>query len=125
MPQNGPHWQARIADGSVSAGRRVWVVLALKTWAVSVAFGTASFFMADDDRTIRVDVTQSLLAQIDGPPPKSKNGYVERITRHRGLFAKIAAGKYDAGQYWPEVNVLVVRIDVDDLLRDREREISN
>jgi hypothetical protein len=100
-------------------------MLALKAWAVSVAFGTVSFFMADDDRTIRVDVSQALLAQIDGPLPKSKDGYVERIARHRGLFAKIAAGKYDAGQYRPEVNVLVVRIDVDDLLYDRGAKISN
>ena len=91
-------------------------MLALKAWAVSVAFGTVSFFMADNDRTIRVDVSQALLAQMDGPPLKSKSGYVERVTRHKRLFAQIAAGKYDAGEYLTEVNVLVVRIDVGDLL---------
>ena len=82
-------------------------MLALKAWAVSVAFGTVSF---------RVDVSQALLAQMDGPPLKSKSGYVERVTRHKRLFAQIAAGKYDAGEYLTEVNVLVVRIDVGDLL---------
>jgi hypothetical protein len=91
-------------------------MLALKVGAISVAFGTASFFMVDDDRTIRVDVSQALLAQIDGPPPKSKGEYAGRLARHRRLFARIAAGKYDAGQYQPEVNVLVVRIDADDIL---------
>ena len=90
-------------------------MLALKAWTVSTAFGSASFFMVDDDRTIRVDVSQALLAQIDGPPPKANNGYVERLRRHRRLFAQIAADKYDAGQYQPEVKVLVVRIDLDDL----------
>lgn len=67
-------------------------MLALKTRAVSVAFETVSFFMVEDDRTIRVDASQALLAQIDGPPPKTKNGYVERLTRHKRLFAQIAAG---------------------------------
>jgi hypothetical protein len=103
----------------------VWGMLALKAWTVNVAFEAVSFFMADGDRTIRVDVSQDLLAQIDGPPPKSKNGYVERITRHRRLFAHIAAGKYDEGQYEPEVNVLVVRITIEDLLYNRDAKISN
>ena len=96
--------------------RGVCEMLALKVGALSVAFGTVSFFMTEDDRTIRVDVSQALLAQIDGPPPKSKSDYAGRLAQYRHLFAQIAAGKYDAGQYQPEVNVLVVSIDADDLL---------
>lgn len=93
-------------------------MLALKAGAISVAFGTVSFFMADDDRTVRVDISQSLLAQIDGPPLPTKKGYAERVTRHRNLFAEIAAGKYDAGQYQTEVDVVVVCIGADDLRHD-------
>ena len=93
-------------------------MLALKAGTISVAFGSVSFFMVEDDRTIRVDVSQTLLAQIDGPPPKTKGEYAGRPARHREVFAQIAADKYADGQYQPEVNVLVVRIDADDILAD-------
>ena len=90
-------------------------MLTLKQQAVSIAFGTVSFFMADDNRTVRVDVSQDLLARIDGPPA-SKSGYVERLMRHQRQFAQIAAAKYDEGQYEAEVQVLVVRIEAHDLI---------
>lgn len=92
------------------------MALALQSRAVSVAFGVVSFFMADGDRTIRVDVCRDLLARIDGPPHNSRDGYIEQLMRHRRQFAQIAAAKYDEGQYEPEVKVFVVRIAVDDLL---------
>jgi hypothetical protein len=93
------------------------MVLALTSRTVSVAFGVVSFFMTDEKRTIRVDVSQDLLARLEGPPPPvSKAGYVEVLTRHRRRFAEIAAAKYDEGQYEPEVNVLVVLIAANDFL---------
>ena len=92
------------------------MVLALRTRSVSTAFGGVSFFMTDDDRTVRVDLSQELLARVAGPsPPKSKAGYVQCLLRHRQLFAHIAAAKYDEGQYQTEVNVSVVRITEQDL----------
>lgn len=90
------------------------MLLVLKTWATSVAFGTVSFFMADDDKTIRVDVAQDVLARTEGPPPVSKDEYVMRLIRYRRQFAQIAGVKYDDGQFEKEVNVLVVRITGDD-----------
>lgn len=91
------------------------MVLTLKTTAISVAFGTASFFMADDKRTVRVDVGKDLLARIEGTPPKSKSEFAERLARHKSEFARIAARKYSGGLYKAEVNVLVVRITEADL----------
>jgi hypothetical protein len=77
---------------------------------------TAVVFMADDDRGVRVDISREQLVRVGGPsPPKSKVGYVERLLRHRRLFAHIAAAKYDEGQYQTEVNVLIVRITEQDL----------
>ena len=90
--------------------------LALKSHTISIAFGTVSFFMADDDRTIRVDIGQDLLARVGGPPPATKDGYVKRLVRHQRQFAQIAALKYHRGLYEPEVRVLVVRITANDLL---------
>ena len=90
------------------------MALALSSHAAIVAFEVVSFFMADENKTIRVDVGRDLLAGIESPPPASKNAYIERLTRHRRLFAHIAARKYDEGDYHPEVQVLVVRITPDD-----------
>ena len=87
-----------------------------KSWAISVAFGTVSFFMADDDKTIRVDVPQDMLARTEGPPLASKREFVERMKLYRRHFAQIARVKYDDGQFEREINVLVVRITGDDLL---------
>jgi hypothetical protein len=70
--------------------------LNFKACGISVAFGTASFFMTDNQRTVRVDVCQRLL-------------------RYRARFAQIASAKYDEGQFASEVNVLVVRITAGDL----------
>jgi Protein of unknown function (DUF1488) len=83
--------------------------------AAIVAFGTVSFFMADDQRTVRVDVTQELLARIGNSPPKSQAGYIARLQRNRSLFEQIAAAKYDEGLFHHEVRVLVVRITEADL----------
>jgi len=90
--------------------------LVLKPRAVSVAFGTASFFMADDDKTIRVDVDQDLLARIESPAPTTRDAYKERLARHRREFSRIAVLKYRAGIYKPEVRVLVVSITANDLI---------
>jgi hypothetical protein len=95
---------------------RCGIALAVKSRAVSDAFGVVSFFMADEDRTVRVDVARDVLARVGDPPPNSKATYVERLLRNRRLFAQIAAAKYDEGQYSPEVKVLVVRITADDLI---------
>jgi hypothetical protein len=90
-------------------------VLTLKVCSVSVAFGTASFFMADNDRTVRVDVCQRLLASLEEPAPTTKAQYAKRLLRYRSRFAQIASAKYDEGQFDLEVNVLVVRISALDL----------
>ena len=90
--------------------------LVLKSRDISVAFGTASFFMAEDDKTIRVDVDQDVLARIEDPAPRTRDAYKERLTRHRRQFTRIAVLKYRAGFYKPEVRVLVVSITADDLV---------
>jgi len=90
--------------------------LVLKSRAISVAFGTASFFMTDDDKTVRVDVDQDVLTRIEPPAPKTRDAFKERLTRHRRQFTRIALLKYRAGYYKPEVKVLVVSITADDLM---------
>jgi hypothetical protein len=72
--------------------------------------------MADDEKIIRVDVDQGVLARIESPAPKTKNGYRERLIRHTRQLARIASLKYRAGIYRPEVRVLVVSITADDLI---------
>jgi len=90
-------------------------VLNVKMCGISVAFGTASFFMTDNDRTVRVDVCQRLLASLEEPALTSKAQYVHRLLRYRSRFAQIASAKYDEGRFDFEVNVRVVRITADDL----------
>jgi lysyl-tRNA synthetase class II len=89
--------------------------LNLKACGISVAFGTASFFMTDNERTVRVDVCQRLLASLEEPVPSSKAQYAKRLLRYRARFAQIASAKYDEGLFASEVNVLVVRITAGDL----------
>src|SRR5262245_25766678 len=89
--------------------------LSLKVCGISVAFGTASFFMTDNQRTVRVDVCQRLLASLEEPAPTSKAQYAKRLLRYRARFAQIASAKYLEGQVEFEVNVLVVRITARDL----------
>jgi hypothetical protein len=96
-------------------------VLTPKLCGISVAFGTASFFMADHDKTVRVDVCQRLLASLEDPVPMTKAQYARRLLRYRSRFAQIASVKYDEGQFDPEVNVLVVRISAVDLQRGEEK----
>jgi hypothetical protein len=89
--------------------------LNLKACGISVAFGTASFFMTDNERTVRVDVCQRLLASLEEPAPSSKAQYAKCLLRYRARFAQIASAKYDEGLFASEVNVLVVRITAGDL----------
>ncbi|HEV8694033.1 MAG TPA: hypothetical protein VGQ93_07605 [Lysobacter sp.] len=72
--------------------------------------------MADDERIVRVDVGNDLLARFANPPPMSTDDYIDRLHSYRPWFEQIASAKYDEGEYAPEVNVLVVRITADDLL---------
>ena len=90
-------------------------MLTLKVCGISVAFDTASFFMTDKERTVRVDVCQRLLASLEEPVPASRSDYATRLLRYRTRFAQIASAKYDEGQFATEVNVLVVRITDHDL----------
>jgi hypothetical protein len=92
------------------------MALALKSRAVSFAFGVGSFFLADGAITVRVDVSNDLLARLAGPEAQSKAMLADLLVRHRAELAQIAAAKYDEGEYLSEVNVLVVRIDARDLL---------
>jgi len=90
-------------------------MLTLKVCGISIAFGTASFFMLDNGKTVRVDVCQRLLAGLEEPVPATKAQYAQRLLRYRARFAQIASAKYDEGQFDSEVNVLVVRITALDL----------
>jgi hypothetical protein len=92
------------------------MALALKSRAVSFAFGVGSFFLADGNRTVRVDVSSDLLARLAGAEPSSKADLMHQLVRHRAELTQIAALKYDEGEYRPEVNVLVVKIDPHDVL---------
>ena len=92
------------------------MALALKSRAVSFAFGVGSFFLADGSTVVRVDVSRDLLARLAGAELPSKAGLADLLVRHRELLAQIAAAKYDEGEYRSEVNVLVVRIDPHDVL---------
>ena len=92
------------------------MTLVCKSRFVSVAFGTVSFFMEDGPMTVRVDVSQDLLARVGGHQCVSQQERVGRLERHKRRFAQIAAAKYDEGRYESEVNVLVVRIGVDDVI---------
>ncbi len=92
------------------------MALALKSRAVSFAFGVGSFFLADGGTIVRVDVSNDLLARLAGSDTPPKAGLADLLVRHRAKLAQIAAAKYDEGEYSFEVNVLVVRIDAHDLL---------
>jgi hypothetical protein len=84
-------------------------------WAAMVAFGTGSFFMSDEQRTVRVDVSKGLLTRIADSPPNSSDDYIRQLQRHRRLFEQIAAAKYEEGRVHHEVRVLVVQITDADL----------
>ena len=90
-------------------------MLTLKVCGVSVAFGTASFFMTDAEKTVRVDVCRRLLASLEEPAPTTRAQYAKRLLRYRSRFAQIASAKYDEGQFDLEVNVFVVQISALDL----------
>ena len=90
-------------------------MLTFKGCDVSVAFGTASFFMMDSNKIVRVDVCQRLLASLGEPSPTTKAQYSERLLSYRTRLAQIASAKYDEGEFELEVNVRVVRLTAEDL----------
>ena len=71
--------------------------------------------MLDQDKTVRVDVCQRLLASLEEPVPTTRAQFTKRLLRYRSRFAQIASAKYDEGQFDLEVNVFVVRITALDL----------
>src|SRR5262245_20416589 len=83
--------------------------------AAIVALGSASFFMADDQRTVRVDVSKELLVRMGSSLPQSGDEYIWELNRYRRQFEQIAAAKYDEGLFHYEVRVLVVQITEADL----------
>jgi hypothetical protein len=87
--------------------------------AAVAAFGSVSFFMADHERVVRIDLNKELLARISGRPPKSTHDYLVRLQKHRARLEKIASNKYDAGHFTTEVRVLVVAINAEDLAARR------
>ena len=99
-------------------------VLTLKVCSVSVAFGTASFLMTDNDRTVRVDVCQRLLASLEEPAPTTtRPNTPRRLLRYRSRFAQIASAKYDEGQVRSRSQCLVVRISArSELTAGRQRQ---
>jgi hypothetical protein len=86
-----------------------------KSSAVSVAFGTLSFFMADEERTVRVDIRKELLASLEGPLPRSPSDYLVCLAQRRHELEEIARVKYGEGRYGYEVNMMVVSITEEDL----------
>ena len=90
-------------------------MLTFKGCDVSVAFGTASFFMMDNNKIVRVDVCQRLLAGLEEPAPTTRAQYTRRLLSYRARLAQIASAKYDEGEFELEVNVLVVRLTAQDL----------
>ena len=79
--------------------------------AAIAAFGSVSFFMVDDQRIVRIDVSKELLVRCGPPPPKSTKDYLDRMDKHRNRLEKIASAKYDAGKFTTEVRVFVVEIN--------------
>jgi hypothetical protein len=91
------------------------MTLRSKSRAISIAFGTVSFFMTDGARTVRVDVDQSMLARLEDPVLRTRSAYKERLLRNLRRYSRIASQKYRAGSYKNEVRVRVVTITLDDL----------
>jgi hypothetical protein len=86
-----------------------------KPRAISIAFGSVSFFMTDGARTVRVDIDQGMLARLESPIARTRTAYKERLLRHLRRFSRIATRKYRAGSFKNEVRMLVVTITPDDL----------
>jgi hypothetical protein len=82
--------------------------------SISIAFGTASFFMRDEDQVVRVDVDLDVLDRDPGSM-RSRDFYREKLLEHRREFSRIARLKYRAGLHRPEVRMLVVEITAGDL----------
>jgi hypothetical protein len=82
--------------------------------AVSVAFGSASFFLRDADQVVRVDVDLDVLDREPGPR-RTRDFYRQRLLEHRRELARVAWLKYLAGLHRQEVRMLVVAITAHDL----------
>ena len=82
--------------------------------AVSVAFGTASFFMRDEDRVVRVDVDLEVLDHDPGPV-RTRDFYRQRLLEHRRELSRVALLKFRAGLHRQEVRMLVVAVTARDL----------
>jgi hypothetical protein len=82
---------------------------------IIASFGSVSFFMADEESIVRVDVSRELLTRLESPSPKSTKQYISSLSRYQRYFQEIAGAKYDDGEYEPEGRVLVVRITDADL----------
>ena len=62
--------------------------LALKSRAVSFAFGVGSFFLADGSTIVRVDVSNDLLARLAGSEPPSKAGLMDHAGAAPGASSR-------------------------------------
>lgn len=82
--------------------------------AVSVAFGTASFFMRDYDQILRVDVDLDVLRGTSGRE-RTRDFYRARLLEQRRELSRIARLKYRAGLHRSEVRMLVVAITANDV----------
>ena len=91
-------------------------MLRSKSRAISIAFGSVSFFMTVGPRKIRVDIDQGMLARLESPIARTRATYKERLLRHLRRFSRIATRKYRAGSFKNEVRMLVVTITPDDLV---------
>ena len=89
-------------------------VAAFDLRAVSIAFGTASFFMRDDDRIFRVDVDLDLLEPEPGVV-RTREYYRRRLLELKRRFSGIALLKFRAGLHRSEVRMLVVAITACDV----------
>jgi hypothetical protein len=89
-------------------------VAAFDLHAISIAFGTASFFMRDNDQIVRVDVDLDLLQPV---PVAARTGdyYRRRLLELKRRFSRIALLKFRAGLHRSEVRMLVVAITARDM----------
>ena len=91
--------------------RNAWgasMSLSFRSGDITMAFGTLSFFMADEHKTVRVDVGQDMLCQ-DGRPTTDDEEWLRATApRNRRCLEQITAFKYDEGDYRVEVRVPVV-----------------
>ena len=73
------------------------------------------FILADEQKTVRVDVGTDLLARLKSTSAALNETHAQQLARRKRLFAQIAGARYEQGQYESEVKVLVVKITEADL----------